>query len=175
MTRPPLTASLTEVELRRWYWLKSELAAFARELRLSPTGLKEEITERIAAHLSGRTLPPSNPKPRRTGDMPNEFSLGTVIGKGWRCTQQLRAFFESQCGSGFRFNGPLRDFIASGNGQPLSAAVAHYIESLNKSPQPIAAQFEYNRHIREFKARNPGSTHAEAVAAWWLKRGKPSA
>ncbi|MCH8532959.1 MAG: SAP domain-containing protein [Saccharospirillum sp.] len=175
MTRPPLTASLSEVEFRRWYWLKFELAAFARELRLSPTGLKQDIAERIAAHLSCRTPPPTNRKPRRAAKMPNAFSLDTRVGEGWRCTQELRSFFESQCGSGFRFNAPLREFIASGNGQPLSAAVALYVNSLRKGPQPIAAQFEYNRHMREFKALNPDGTHAEAVAAWWLKRGKPSA
>ncbi|MCC5853813.1 MAG: hypothetical protein JJU30_13310 [Alkalimonas sp.] len=164
---------MSATEFRRWYWLKSELAAFARELGLSSTGLKGDIAARITAHLSGCSPPPSKPKVRKTATMPVAFTPSTVIGEGWRCTKQLRAFFESQCGAGFRFNASLRAFIASGNGQPLSAAVAAYSESLRQGPQPIAAQFEYNRHMRAFKAAYPGSTHAEAVAAWRLKREKP--
>ena len=36
--RPSLETALTGAEFSRWYWLKTELVAFARSHRLSTTG-----------------------------------------------------------------------------------------------------------------------------------------
>ena len=47
--RPPLTAELTGAELRRWYFLRDELAAFARRLGVSAAGGKQDLTDRLAA------------------------------------------------------------------------------------------------------------------------------
>ncbi|MGE0313396.1 MAG: DUF6434 domain-containing protein [Lautropia sp.] len=107
--------------------------------------------------------------------MPTKFELETVIGEGWRCTQELRRFFELHFGRGFGFNESLRTFIASSTGSTLAEALAHYKQSLASGPRPISAQFEYNNHMREYRKNNPSSTHAQAVAAWWTKRGKPGA
>jgi hypothetical protein len=40
----------------RWYWLKSELMAFARESGVSPQGGKQEIAERICTFLDGEPV-----------------------------------------------------------------------------------------------------------------------
>jgi len=175
MSRPALIANLEASEFLRWYWLKADLIAFCRERGLPTAGSKQEITQRVAEHLAGRAVPTVRSLRRATSSMPDEFTPNTVIGPGWRCSQQLRLFFEAECGKGFRFNAALRSFIATGAGQPLSEAVRAYKASLQDGPQPIAGQFEYNRHMREFKAQHPGSSHKQAVAAWWVKRGTPGA
>jgi hypothetical protein len=53
-TRPVLTHNMTVAEFRRWYWMKDELIAFARELAVATSGNKPELADRIAAVLDGR-------------------------------------------------------------------------------------------------------------------------
>ena len=102
--------------------------------------------------------------------MPDTFSKETLVGANWRCSQSLRAFFQEQVGGSFHFNKALRDFISTKEGHTLSEAIECYKASLYDQNQPIAEQFEYNRHIREFHLKNPGASHKEAVNAWWAKR-----
>jgi hypothetical protein len=59
--RPPLTDRLSGAEFRRWYWLKDELAGFARSLGVRATGSKQVLTDRISAKLDG--LPSRNRRP----------------------------------------------------------------------------------------------------------------
>lgn len=172
MNRPLLTSALAEAEFHAWYWLKAELAAFCRAEGLLASGSKLELAAHIAAHLASRPLPARAPRRCRAARMPSTFHAETIIGEGWRCTQALRGFFETQCGKNFAFNEPLRTFIATGQGHTLADALAHYRQSLVAAPRPIAKQFEYNTHMRAFKAANPSGTHAAAVSAWWRKRGK---
>lgn len=173
--RPRLTAGLTEAAFGHWYWLKSELVAFCRAHHLSATGSKQLLAARIAAHLAARPLPHVVEQAKPRSDMPTELKLGTRIGTGWKCNQRLRGFFVSHCGTRFHFNGPLRDFIANSAGRTLGDAVTRYQQSLSEGPRSISRQFEYNTHMREFRQRNPGGSHANAVAAWWAKRGEASA
>ena len=42
--RPQLSRELTGSEFLRWYWLKDELAEFARDLGVRTTGSKELLT-----------------------------------------------------------------------------------------------------------------------------------
>lgn len=175
MPRPALTTRLTEADFRAWYWLKAELAAFCRAQGLSGGGSKADLTRRVANHLAGRIERVPARAARVRGIMPATFTPSTRIGEGWRCTRALRGFFESRCGRGFRFNGALRAFLATGVGQPLSAALAVCRESLQSGPAPIESQFEYNRHMRDHRRRHPEATHVQAVAAWWRKRGRSRA
>jgi SAP domain-containing new25/Domain of unknown function (DUF6434) len=172
MQRPALSKSLSVAEFESWYWLKSELQAFCRFQGIGTGGSKEDLVARIVAHLSFQ--PPPTYKTRRVAadQMPVEFELDSVIGSGWRCTQALRRFFQSHVGTSFRFNEALRTFIGSGSGRTLNEALEHYKQSIAYGPRPIAKQFEYNNHMREYRRLNPGSSHAEAVSAWWAKRGK---
>lgn len=170
MHRPALIATLSSNEFLRWYWLKAELAAFCRDHGLRTTGSKLELAHRIESYLSERDQPAAVPRARRTVAMPKQFDRSSVIGEGWRCTQALRAFFETEVGRGFHFNRALRTFIATEHGRTLADALEHFAQSLQAEPQPIAAQFEYNRHVRAFHLANPGAARADAIAAWWAKR-----
>lgn len=171
--RPALTPRLSAAEFERWYWLKEELVAFCRVLRLPTSGGKVTIARRIAAHLDGTTAPHVAVVPRRSATMPSVFHLDTQIGEDWRCSQQLRAFFEQHCGRGFRFNEAMRTFIASRAGCTLRDAIAHYHANKYAQPDTIAAQFEYNHHVRDYRAAHPDAAHAEVVHAWRDKRSQP--
>ena len=175
MERPALNAQLSADEFRHWYWLKEELVVFCRLQGLSTSGLKREIEGRVAACLAeGRV--PSRPRggevvARRTGKMPERFSMHSVIGEGWRCGPALGKFLRSELGDGFRFNAEVREFIHHGVGRPLGEVAAVYRESAGRR-RAIPEQLEYNRHFREYFHANPGATREAAIAAWWKKRGK---
>ena len=170
--RPSLTPATSTEEFRAWYWLKEELVAFCRAHDLSSAGLKREIEARICAYLSGNEDRRPRVQPRRDGVMPQEFTPQTVIGKGWRCSPALGAFFRSVVGRSFRFNGPMRAFIHAAEGSTLADAAIVYQNSVRPGApkRPIAEQLEYNRHFREFFRDHPGASRDAAIAAWWIKR-----
>jgi hypothetical protein len=172
MSRPTLEPKLAVEQFRRWYWLKSELVAFCRAVRLSTVGTKPELAQRIEAYLSGKPVPEAQKVSRRVGTMPTTFTPDTVIGEGWRCNQGLGVFFKSVCGPGFRFNAAVRQVIHEGKGRPLSEAIAAYKHSIlpNSPKQPIIAQNQYNQHTRDFFVRYPNATRAQCIADWKRKR-----
>ncbi|MEM1093609.1 MAG: SAP domain-containing protein [Bacteroidota bacterium] len=169
--RPDLTAHLTADEFRAWYWLKSELVAFCRAEGLPTSGLKAELRDRITAYLAGEAPPAPKQRTRRAGTMPDTFALETVVGEGWRCSPKLGAFYRSVCGSGFRFNAAMRDFVHNSAGRTLAEGIGVYEASKNQK-RPIAASLEYNQHMRRYFAAHPDATREEAIAAWWAKRGQ---
>jgi SAP domain-containing new25/Domain of unknown function (DUF6434) len=171
MQRPELTANLSADEFARWYWLKEELLQFCRGQHLAVGGSKPALSERVAAHLAGQNAPAPQTV-RRTGEMPSTFALSTVIGVGWRCGPALGAFMRLHCGSGFRFNAAVRNFIHTQSGRNLAEAVQCYRLSVARDApvSEIIAQNEYNQHTRDFFAQNPNATRQQAVAAWHAKR-----
>ena len=175
MERPLLTRRLSATEFARWYWLKTELVAFCRELRISGAGSKPEINARISASLAGASAP-ARAQRRVRGQMPFTFRTETLIGAGWSCNPALGAFFRAQCGKTFRFNAAVRAFIHTQEGQPLSAAIDCYRASVAPGAprQALAAQLEYNRHTREYYRDHPGASPGEVVAAWHVRRSRPT-
>lgn len=172
VSRPKLCSSTPESEFLAWYWLKAELILFCRENELRTTGSKEELTERIAAFLGGRqelTYPPTKAAKFQHSVL-ECLTLQTVVTPGFRLSSKLRAFFNEHAGPNFHFNQVLRDFFREPNGRTLADALTLYRNSQMKSGQPIMAQFEYNRHMREFFDEHPGASMKEARLAWWHKR-----
>ena len=170
-SRPPLTPALAVEEFARWYWRKDELVPFCRQLGLPTSGSKPEVTARIAAALAGHATTARVAR-RRTGTMPGTFSRDTVIGMGWRCNPALGAFLRRVCGPAFRFNLTMRTFIHTAVGATLEDAIECYRASVapGAPPQPMLPQNEYNAHLREYARAHPGSTAAEARAAWHRRR-----
>jgi SAP domain-containing new25/Domain of unknown function (DUF6434) len=177
MNRPTLSKSLPKTEFTNWYWLKSELVEFCRENGLATSGGKEEIAIRIKNYLGGensyQTKMTHSTKSKSV--MPDSFNMTSVIEKGWRCSQSLRAFFEAEFGTSFRFNEALRTFISTKAGHTLGEAMECYKTSLATTQRPIAKQFEYNTHMREFHKKNLNASHVDAVDSWWKKRGGKNA
>lgn len=171
--RPDLLSVKSAAEFRNWYWLKEELLMFCRARGLPSSGMKPQVADRIAAFLDGKPFEVT-PQAVRGAQMPSEFTLETVIAKGWRCSPALGAFLRGVCGKTFHFNKPMRDFIHQGAGHTLLEAAEVYRASQGKDApkREIPPQLEYNRHTREFYEAHPGATREQVLAAWWAKRGK---
>ncbi len=173
MERPAFSHALSAIEFGRWYWLKSELVAACRQLRVSPTGSKPELTARIAAALSGTAVPSIAPR-RPPGAMPTRFTLDTRIGEGWRCNPALGQFLRTHAGRSFRFNAPVRAFVHTQVGAPVSAIIACYHASVAPGAvkPALLPQLEYNRHMQTYAREHPGATRAEVLSAWKARRAR---
>lgn len=168
--RPHLDGGLSGAELRRWYWLRDELAGLARELGVSAQGGKAELTQRLAARLDG-TEPPRMVRRRSVDHLAGaELSGSTVLSRGQRCTQQLRSWFTGRI-NGFRFDGAMREFIAEG-GHTLDDAVDRWVATRG-DVRDIAPQFELNTFARNWHLAHPGGSHAAMLAAWRVHRCLP--
>lgn len=173
--RPPLTSQLTGAELLRWYWLKDELADFARRLGIRPTGGKELLVQRISSHLDGCVFAePTAIKRSTAGQLSGPLTLGTAIPQGQRCSQVLRAWFIEAVGTSFRFDGDMRDFFATTDGtQTLADAVEHWHRTRGQEQKAIDAQFEYNRFTRAWHGKYPAGSRSELLRAWRDYRNQP--
>ncbi|MQW75605.1 hypothetical protein GHK92_06955 [Nocardioides sp. dk4132] len=162
-------------ELRRWYWRKDELAAFARALGVSAAGAKAEIVERVCAVLDGVAVPEAAPARRTTGtQLRGPLSEATLIPPGQRCSQVLRAWFTAQVGDGFGFDRPMREMIAAADGTTtLGDALRVWHATRDRPPEEIGEQFELNRFTRRWYAAHPGGSRAELARAWADYRDTP--
>ena len=62
-TRPNLTKKISIKDFKDFYWLKSELINFCREIKISSGGGKIEITNRILEYLeTGKVTKKTNHK-----------------------------------------------------------------------------------------------------------------
>ena len=179
MSRPTTIKGLTGQQFMTYYWLKADLIVFCRENGLPTTGSKGQLTERIKIYLhTGQIVKPKRSSRARVAKkMPTTFTLETLIGDNWRCSQELRAFFEAEIGPTFHFNKFMRDFIRrDGCGQSLQTAIDGWqLEKQKpKGTSQIEPQFEYNRHMRDYFLQNKGATREEAIRAWKEKKAKPS-
>ena len=174
--RPSLTRDLTATEFLRWYWLKVELSTFARALGLSATGSKQDVTTRITACLEGKTPPSPSTRQRKAGrQLEAPLTRGTLIPPGQRASEVLREFFEREAGTGFRFTGPIRTFLAESPGdRTLGEAIVLYQSGRGQKTEVIGAQFELNRFTRAFHEQHPGATAKEVRAAWIRYRSLPA-
>ncbi len=172
--RPALTERLSGAELRRWYWLRSELVVLARSLGVSAAGGKIELTDRLCAVLDGR--PPKPPAPRRTAgaQLSGPLDDQTVIPPGQRCSEHLRQFFLARVGPSFWFDAAMRGFIGARVGHTLGEAVQHWSATRTvDGPPDIAPQFELNRFSRDWHRDHPGGTRRDLAAAWRAHRSLP--
>ncbi|MEE6280692.1 DUF6434 domain-containing protein [Georgenia sp. MJ170] len=172
--RPPLASVMSGAELRRWYWLRSELVDRARQLGVARHGSKTELLDRLAAALDGAPAP-ARPPPRRaaTRQLAEPVGPATVLPPGQRCSQVLRRFFAAEVGPAFRFDEHMRDFIAHGAGRTLAEAVDHWHRTRGAAIGPIGEQFEYNRFTRQWFAGTPDGSRQECMAAWQVHRALP--
>lgn len=173
--RPALTRELTGQELMRWYWLREELAVFARGLGVRASGSKQLLTQRLAAALDGE--PFTEPARRRTGNgtqLSGPLEAETVIPPGQRCSQHIRQWFVQQVGDRFRFDEPMRAFFAAADGtHTLQDALDHYLASRDRGASDIEPQLEYNRFTRAWHEQHPEGTRGELMSAWREYRSQP--
>ncbi|MFB9673338.1 DUF6434 domain-containing protein [Microlunatus capsulatus] len=173
-SRPTLDEHLTGPELLRWYWLRSELAALARSLRVPAHGGKHELTARLVAHLDHGSPPPPAPRRRPAPPaLPEPLTAATTIQAGQRCTQQLRRYFTAVLGPSFSFDAAMRDFISDGTGRTLGDAITHWHATRSRPAPQIGSQFELNAFIRDWHHQHPKGSRAHALTAWRIYRALP--
>lgn len=173
--RPALSPSLSAAELRRWYWTRAELASLARLLGMSTAGAKLDLADRLADTLDGRPPGPPARRPPAAATLPEPVTTATRLPAGQRCTEQLRRCLRAEIGPGFRFDRPMRVFIAAADGHTVGDAIAHWHHTRAAAAHPtdIPAQFELNRFLRDWRQEHPGCSHADALAAWHDHRSRP--
>ena len=173
--RPPLTPERTGTELLRWYWLKDELAEFARLLHIRATGEKALLAQRIASHLDGCEFPePTAIKRPNRRQLSEPLTSSTPIPAGQRCSQVLRAWFSEEIGASFHFDAEMREvFLATDGTQTLADAVNHWYQTRGQEQKPIDAQYEYNRFTRAWHSKYPTGSKSELLTAWRVYRTQP--
>jgi len=174
MARPLLTDKIGLNDFYNYYWLKEELVQFCRQHQLPTNGNKKTLTERIAAYVSGKPIPITT-NSRVKVKMPDEFTHQTIIGKNWRCSQDLRFYLEQEIGSHFHFDKVMRDLIHNGQGKTIGEVIRTWLDSQNKHKQEteIAPQFEYNRFIRDYFQLHTEANFKDAVKAWNIHKSRP--
>ncbi|MEP9405768.1 DUF6434 domain-containing protein [Peribacillus frigoritolerans] len=172
--RPNLSKDISIESFKDFYWLKEELQTFCRENGISSTGSKIEISDRIETFL--RTGEIKNPirktKINRTVESQVHLSLDTVITENHRCSQDVRAFFETVIPK-YHFSTYIQNYFKSNVGKTYRDAVDAWYEEEERKKDPtfkkkIAPQFEYNQFTSDFFAdpKNQGKSRTEAIEAW---------
>ena len=93
-SRPAINRVKTADELRRWYWLKSELVSFARQNDIARNCDKPELLARICHWLdTGEKLRSAPARVTSTFDWSKEqLTRSTIITDNYRNTQNVRRF-----------------------------------------------------------------------------------
>ena len=180
--RPEIDECATGATFRRWYWLKSELVAFAREHGLRVSGGKEVLTDRIAHYLDtgDRELSgePRRPRPSSTFNWAKAtLTLDTVITDSFTNGPNLRAFMKRHVGPSFRSSIEFMQWARDNVGKTLADAVAEWrrIEARRKAGHkaPIPAHNQFNQYVRDYFTDNPDGSMATARRLWAVKRRRP--
>jgi len=165
--------------LRRWYWLKEELAAEARRRGLKSSGGKFTILDRIAHYIETgerSLLEDARPKTRSKFNWHSaDLTPETVITDSYKNSQNVRRFFKSQLGDGFKFTIGFMDWIRQNQGQTLANAVAEYrrmVEAGEKAE--IRKHNQLNQYTVDYLKDNPDAKMADVRRVWALKRALPS-
>lgn len=177
--RPDITAITAGANLKRWYWLKDELAAEARRRGLKYSGGEFVILDRLAHFLdTGETSLPSDdrPRPKSKFDWHSaDLTPETIITDSYKNSQNVRRFFKAEVGDGFKFTIGFMDWIRLNHGATLADAVAEYQRIMTTGEKaPIRAHNQFNQYTVDFLEDNPGAGMAEVRRVWALKRALPS-
>jgi hypothetical protein len=174
--RPKLTRGLNPQRFREYYYLKSELMEFCRKERLSASGSKAEMTNRIEAYLqTGERIAAAKPIAGKSSIRP-EMSPASVIEENFRCSERHRDFFKSVIGGSFKFNVAFQTWLKTNAGKTYADAVSAYEEIAERKKTTvteIGGQFEYNAYIRAFFEANKGKSLEQAIACWKHKKSLP--
>ena len=181
--RPDIRSINDGTELRRWYWRKAELVDRARELNLKTTASKFEMLDCIAHFLDTGT---AIEQPQKRKNIKSKFNWHTdvltpetIISDSYKNTQNVRRFFKSQLGDGFKFNIQFMEWMRENTGATLSDACTAYQEIVNKMKTPgfqtsIKAHNQFNQYTRDLLSDNPNLGMADVRRIWAAKIARPS-
>lgn len=182
-TRPDIETLASGDALRRWYWRKDELVAYARRLNLRSSGGKFDVLDRIAHFLdTGETDVPSRRQNKPTSKFDwhkAPLTRATMITDSYKNSQNVRRFFKSECDPNFKFNIAFMEWMKGNVGKTLDDACAAYLDLKAKAAQPghktqIKPYNQFNQYTRDFFADNPNMTMEDVRRIWALKIERPS-
>lgn len=172
--RPQLKRGLSPEVFKNCYWDRKEMADFCRQEGLSTSGLKEDVTCRIAEYLeNGSRAGPVAAKRARTGppDSSKPLKLTTPV-VNYKNDAKTREFFQQHCGPNFRFNSYLRQFakgVPAGESPTYGDLIQGWRAAEDqraKGSSEIGKQFEYNQFSRDYFAEEPDGTRKGMMEAW---------
>lgn len=181
--RPEIHSIDSGAELKRWYWLKSELIEHANTLQLKTTGGKFQILDRLAHFLdTGERTWPGDVKTKAVSkfDWHKEIlSADTLITDSYKNSQNVRRFFQNHADPKFKFNIEFMAWMKANVGKSLADAIAEYHAMKARENNPgfqseIAHHNQFNQYTRDFLADNPELGMKEVRKFWALKRALPS-
>lgn len=178
--RPELDKEINIKDFKDYYWLKSELMKFCREIGISSSGGKIEIANKISEYLeTGKITKKTTTKKPKLPKATKPITKETIIGIEYRTYKEKKEFLQSEIGNKFHFTTHLLDYFKKNTGKKTYADFINewYKEQeLRKDPnfvKVIAPQFEYNTYIRDFTKDNPKKSRNDAIKYWKIKKSKP--
>ncbi len=178
--RPDLNKGISIKDFKDFYWLKSELMNFCREIGVSSSGGKIEITNRISEYLkTGKITKSATNKKPKLPKATQPITKETVIGIEYRTYKEKKEFLKSVIGNQFHFTIHLLDYFKENTGKRTYGDLIkewYKEQELKKDPsfvKKIAPQFEYNTYIRDFMKDNPNRKRNDAIKYWKIKKSLP--
>ena len=166
-----LTKDLNAEEFKEYYFLKEDLKDFCRSEGLKVSGSKQDLENRIIHYLStGEEL--KEPRIKQvSNDSKSEISLDSRLGENFKCSEDKRALFEKEIGSGFKFKVKFQKWLKSNPDKTYREAIEAYHEIQNsKEKTKIDKQFQYNQYIRDFFEDNDDKSLDDAIKCWKYKK-----
>ena len=162
-------------DLHDYYWLKTELVEFCLNNKISASGSKCDLINRIDIFFSAAGIIPASTvrKNHSVKDSQNKITVSTLV-KNYSNDAKTRAFFEDHIGDTFKFNAFLRQFTKKENikeGMTYGDLVKGWQDFENakkhsKAIKNIPKQFEYNQFIQDYFKNEKNTTFKKAVLAW---------
>ncbi len=178
-TRPTISTIATGAELRRWYWLKTELAAEAKRVGVKCTGAKFTLLERLCHFLdTGEPKWPGDVRTKSTSTFDwhsSKLTNNTVITDSYKNTQNVRRFFKANLDPKFKFNIAFMEWIKANVGKTLGEAGAYWQKQQGSAVQTkIKPHNQFNQYTRDFLDDNPTLGMTEVRQIWALKKARPT-
>lgn len=178
--RPEIAQCTDAATFRQWYYLKTELVAFARAHGIKTTGGKFEIADRIAYFLDHGAPPVEAKTTRKVMSKFDWHSTPltpeTVITDSYKNTQNMRRFMQAEIPH-YKFSIPFMDWMKANVGLTLADAVkaAKQIEVDKKAgkKQPNQPHNQYNAYTRAYFHHVPTGSQQELRRLWALRRKRP--
>ena len=178
--RPNLNKKINIKDFEDFYWLKSELMRFCREIGISGNGSKIDITNRISEYLeTGKITKGINCKNSKLPKATQPITKETLIGIEYRTYKEKKAFLKAIIGNRFHFTVHLLNYFKKNAGtKTYNDLIKEWYKEQEWKKDPnfvkeIAPQFEYNTYIRDFIKNNPNKTRNDAIKYWKIKKSKP--
>ena len=177
--RPDIATVTTGAELRRWYWLKVELADAARRFGVKCTGAKFTILERLCHFLdTGEPVWPGDKSAKLASKFDwhaSPLSDETIITDNYKNTQNVRRYFQTQVDPGFKFNIGLIDWFRNNVGKTLADAGRFWkAQQANPEKTKIKPHNQFNQYARDIMDANPELGMKDARKYWARKRMLPT-